>query len=153
MKIFLFLLVIVPIIIGLIYYKQSCVVIEGNLEEVNPQANYVDSLELNTYNEKLNNLMEKLSKTRQMLNNQKISDFMKIECEYKESPSQQRIGVTDESEVFTIETTQNGPLSNTINIKVPIGKQGPQGPPGDQGVKGVKGEKGPIGETGNCGNV
>lgn len=156
MKTILFLLVIVSIIIGFIYYKHSCVVIEGNLEKeelVNPQANYVDSLELNTYNEKLNNLMEKLSETRQMLNNQKISNFMKIECKYKEPPSQERIGVTDDSEIFTITTTPKGPLLNDIEIEIPIGKQGPQGPPGDPGSKGKQGEKGPIGETGNCGNV
>lgn len=154
MKIILFLLVIISIIIGFVYYKHSCVVIEGNLEEqVNPQANYVDSLELNSYNEKLNNLMEKLSETRQMLNNQKISQFMKIECSQKKPPSQQRIGVADDSEIFTITTTPEGPLLNDINIEVPIGKQGPQGPPGDSGNKGEQGEKGPVGETGNCGNV
>ena len=78
---------------------------------------------------------------------------MKIECSQKEPPSQQRIGVADDSEIFTITTTPQGPLLNDINIEVPIGKQGPQGPPGDPGNKGEQGEKGPVGETGNCGNV
>jgi|TARA_E500000178_G_scaffold354961_1_gene425827 hypothetical protein len=152
MKIILFLLVIISIIIAFLYHKKYSVVVEGNLE-VNPQANYVDSIELNTYNEKLNDLMKKLSETRQMLNKQKISEFMKIKCFKKEPPTEQRIGITDDSEIFTITTEKEGPLINNINIEVPIGKQGPQGPEGDKGNKGLQGDKGPIGETGNCGNV
>jgi hypothetical protein len=122
-------------------------------ELIDIQSNYIDSIYLNKYSEKLSDLISKISKLRSTINDKKLSEFMKVISKYKEPISQTLIGVKNESEIFTITTTSEGALSNTINIEVPVGQKGLPGPPGDQGEKGEKGEKGPIGETGNCGSV
>jgi len=157
-----FLIVLFILIMCLIYYYfhlpiKENLVATPNLAAsnvfINQQSDYVDSVYLNQYSEKLTNLMNQLNNLRSNLNETKLSEFMTFNCKYKTPPSVELIGVQNNSDIFSVDVSSNGPLSNTIIIEVPVGIKGPPGPPGNTGEKGETGDVGPIGETGNCGNV
>jgi hypothetical protein len=120
---------------------------------INPNANLVDSLYLNEYNDKISSLITKFTNIRNDLNNIKKPDFIQLNCEYKTPPKNQRIGIQDNSQSFTVTTESNGVLTHTVNIEVPVGVKGPPGPQGDEGEEGVTGSQGETGETGNCGSI
>ena len=120
---------------------------------INQQSDYIDTKYLNQYSTKLNNLTNQLNDLRNSLNQKRLGDFMKFDCKYKEPPTTELIGVQNNSEMFSVDVSSNGPLSNIITIEVPVGKKGAPGPQGDMGEKGETGDVGPVGETGNCGNV
>ena len=120
---------------------------------INQQSDYIDTNYLNQYSTKLNNLTNQLNDLRTVLNKKLLDKFMAFDCKYKEPPATELIGVQNNSEMFSVDVSANGPLSNTIVIEVPVGKKGVPGPQGDVGEKGETGDVGPIGETGNCGNV
>lgn len=120
---------------------------------VNIQSDYVDSIYLNNYSEKLTELSKKISDLRNQVSEKSINEFMKVKSKYKTPPDTKLIGTQSLSEQFTVTTTQDGILSNTVDIEVPVGQKGVPGPPGDQGKKGEKGDEGPIGKTGNRGRI
>ena len=158
--IFFAILCVLLIICFLFYYNKP---IKENLvaspdtvtssDIVNRQADYIDTNYLNEYSKNLSELTTKCNDLRNSLNQKRLGDFMTFDCKYKTPPSTELIGVQNNSEMFSVDVSANGPLSNTIIIEVPVGKKGAPGPPGDMGEKGETGDVGPIGETGNCGNV
>lgn len=158
--IFFAILCVLLIICFLFYYNKP---IKENLvaspdtvtssDIVNQQADYIDTNYLNEYSKNLSELTTKCNDLRSSLNQKRLDDFMTFDCKYKTPPSTELIGVQNNSEMFSVDVSANGPLSNTIIIEVPVGKKGAPGPPGDMGEKGETGDVGPIGETGNCGNV
>ena len=156
---------IVFIILYCIYYHYTPSIIEGATTSmtpaafvseddiINPNANLVDSLYLNEYTDKISSLITKFTNIRNDLNNIKKPDFIQLNCEYKTPPKNQRIGIPDNSQFFTVTTESNGVLTHTVNIEVPVGVKGPPGPQGDEGEEGVIGGQGETGETGNCGSI
>lgn len=125
----------------------------NSIELINTEANYVDSIYLNNYDDKIKTLMTKISEMRSSVSEKNINNFIKFKCSYKKPVEKQLIGVKNDSDYFDVTNTSDGILSNTIHMEVPVGQKGVPGPQGDQGTHGIKGEQGAIGETGNCGSV
>jgi len=157
-----FTILCVLLIICFIYYYHNKPIKENlatspdtvtSSDIVNQQSDYIDTNYLNNYSKNLSELTTKCNDLRSSLNQKRLGDFMTFDCKYKEPPSTELIGVQSSSEMFSVDVSSNGPLSNIITIEVPVGKKGAPGPQGDMGEKGETGDVGPVGETGNCGNV